>query len=79
MSIRVVLIKCPITKYWTAQCLEHDIAGSGKTVMDAQNEFERVLGAELSFRKKRGENGLEKIKPAPPYYHKLQGGGHGMS
>ena len=71
MTLRILLIRDSITKFWTAQCLEHDIAASGKSVQDAQKEFERVLYAELRFRKSRGENGLEKIKPAPLFYHKL--------
>ena len=71
MTLRILLIRDPITKYWTAQCLEYDIAASGKSVRDAQKEFVRVLNVELSFRQSRGENGLEKIKPAPLFYHKL--------
>ena len=71
MTLRILLIRDSLTKWWTAQCLEHDIAASGKSVQDAQKEFDRVLNVELRFREVNGKIGLEKIKPAPLFYHKL--------
>ncbi len=54
-----------------AQCLEHDIAACGKSLETEQKEFERILNAELKFRKSRG--GLEIIPPAPSLYHEMRG------
>lgn len=71
MMLRVLFIKDSLTKFWTAQCLEHDIAASGKSVQDAQAEFTRVLDAEFNIRQERGESGLDELNSAPLYFHQI--------
>jgi len=61
---------------WTAQCIEYDLAGQGKTSDDALYDLQRVFCVfEMASREEGIENAWEALPPAPEFYRKRFKGG----
>ncbi|MDX2019394.1 MAG: hypothetical protein SF187_04080 [Deltaproteobacteria bacterium] len=55
--------------YWVAQCLQHDVAGQGKSVQDAAYAVEKALVSHLAMGLELKENPLATLPgPAPQTY-----------
>ncbi|MCG3117119.1 MAG: hypothetical protein LLH30_15730 [Candidatus Manganitrophus sp. SA1] len=57
-------------EWWVAQCLEHNIAGQGKTLREAIYQFQTAFASELAICKEIGGK-LEDIQAAPAIYWKM--------
>ena len=55
-------------EWWTAQCLEYDIAAQAKTVPDLYYELDRVLVGHLVANTELGREPFADIRPAPEEY-----------
>lgn len=51
--------------WWSAQCLEYDIATQAKTLSDLLYELERVLISHLCIAAELGRKPFEGLEPAP--------------
>ena len=54
--------------WWSAQCLEHDIAAQAKGLSELNYELGRVLMAQILLSKEAGKEPFEGINPAPKKY-----------
>ena len=52
-------------QWWSAQCLEYDVAAQAQTLSDLQTEFQRVLISHLAIARELGRKPFEGIPPAP--------------
>jgi hypothetical protein len=68
-SISVVLIQ--EGNWWSAQCLEYDIAAQAKTVTDLRYELERVIISHVAVSVKLGREPFEGLERAPQKYWTL--------
>ena len=57
--------------WWSAQCLEYDIAVQAKSVADLQGEIERVLTAYVVRARKEKRSPFEGLPPAPEKYREM--------
>lgn len=51
--------------WWSAQCLEYDIAAQARTLSDLLYEVERVLVSHLCIAEELGRKPFEGLEPAP--------------
>lgn len=56
---------------WIAQCLDYDIAAYGRTIREAQAQFEQTFIGEVVLALERGEVPLVGILPPPSKYRRL--------
>jgi hypothetical protein len=52
-------------EWWSAQCLEYDIAAQARTLADLRYELERVLLSHVVVSAELGRSPFEGLKPAP--------------
>lgn len=64
MELRVLLIE-EENGWWSAQCLEYDIAAQAKRLSDLPHELDRVLMAHLVISTNNGEEPFARIGKAP--------------
>ena len=64
VSIKVLAIQ-EENGWWSAQCLEHDIAAQAKTLSELLYEFEKTLMAYVLLSESAGEEPLSGIGAAP--------------
>lgn len=57
--------------WWSAQCLEYDIATQAKTLSDLLYEIERVLVSHLCIAEELGRKPFEGLAPAPQKFWDL--------
>lgn len=57
--------------WWSAQCLEYDIAAQARTLNDLLYELERVLVSHLSIAEQLGRKPFEGLDPAPQKFWEL--------
>jgi predicted RNase H-like HicB family nuclease len=55
-------------EWWSAQCLEHDIAVQAKTLPELRNELERVLLLHVMLAKEEGAEPFSNLSRAPQKY-----------
>jgi hypothetical protein len=55
-------------EWWSAQCLEYDIAAQARTLSDLRYELERVLFSHALVAIENGRRPFEELKPAPQKY-----------
>ena len=65
-TISVVVIQ--EGEWWSAQCLQYDIAAQAKTIEDLQHELAKTLLAYMVLSKEKGVEPLSDIEPAPQKY-----------
>jgi hypothetical protein len=58
-------------EWWSAQCLEYDIAVQAKSVAALQREIERVLTAYVVLAQKEKRSPFEGLDPAPKKYREM--------
>lgn len=52
-------------EWWSAQCLEYDIAAQARTLGDLRYELERVLTSHVLISIENGQHPFDGLKPAP--------------
>jgi hypothetical protein len=52
-------------EWWSAQCLECDIAAQARTLSDLRYELERVLSSHVLISLENGRRPFDGLKPAP--------------
>lgn len=57
--------------YWSAQCLEYDIAAQAKTLSDLFYELEKTLVAHIAVHEAEGLDPFESVRPAPQRYWEM--------
>jgi hypothetical protein len=57
--------------WWSAQCLEYDIAAQAKTLADLRYELQRVLISHISVSEELGRNPFEGLAPAPQKFWQM--------
>jgi hypothetical protein len=57
--------------WWTAQCLEYDIAAQAKTFSDLRYEMDRVFVSHIAVSQELGKEPFAGIAPAPGKYWKM--------
>jgi hypothetical protein len=55
-------------EWWSAQCLEYDIAAQAKTLPELRNEPERVLLLHVILAQEEGKRPFDEMRPAPKKY-----------
>lgn len=68
-SIHVVLYR--ESKWWIAQCLEHDIAAQARTLPALRKELERVLTTHLILDVEKGVQPLAALPRAPERFFEM--------
>jgi hypothetical protein len=58
-------------EWWTAQCLEYDIAAQAKTLPELRHELERVIVSHLVVSDELGRPAFANIGPAPQRFWKM--------
>jgi hypothetical protein len=58
-------------EWWSAQCLEYDIAAQAKTIPELHREFERVLCTHIAASVDMGRKPFEGLEPAPRIFWKM--------
>jgi hypothetical protein len=58
-------------EWWSAQCLEYDIAAQAKTPLDLQDELVRVLAVHVAASAQLGREPFAEIKQAPQRFWDL--------
>jgi len=58
-------------EWWSAQCLEYDVAAQAKTLSDLLYELERVLVSHLCVAEELGRKPFEGLEPAPKKFWDL--------
>ncbi len=51
--------------WWSAQCLEYDLAAQARTVSDLRYELQRVIATHVAASRELGEAPFVSLKPAP--------------
>jgi len=59
--------------FWVAQCLQHDVAGQGKSIPDACYQVERAVFGHVAYDIANGIEPLSKLGKAPAEYWTLWG------
>lgn len=57
--------------WWSAQCLEYDIAAQAKTLNDLLYELQRVLVSHICIAEELGRKPFEGLEPAPQKFWNL--------
>lgn len=57
--------------WWTAQCLEYDLAAQAKTLSDLRYELDRVLVSHAVVSTELGRAPFEGVGPAPAKYWRM--------
>lgn len=57
--------------WWTAQCLEYDIAAQAKTLSDLRYEVDRVIMSHVAVSEELGQEPLAEIGPAPQKFWEM--------
>lgn len=55
-------------EWWSAQCLEYDIAAQARTLSDLRYELERVLSSHVLVSLENEQRAFDGLKPAPQKY-----------
>lgn len=55
-------------EWWSAQCLEYDIAAQAKSLPELRNELERVLLLHVIQAQEEGKQPFRDMRPAPKKY-----------
>lgn len=63
INISVILFQ--EDEWWTAQCLEYDVAAQARTLPELRCELERVLTSHVLVSMKKGQPPFGGLKPAP--------------
>lgn len=58
-------------EWWSAQCLEYDIAAQAKSLPDLRYELQRVLVSHISVSSELGREPFDGIGPAPQKFWKM--------
>lgn len=58
-------------EWWSAQCLEHDVAVQARTLPELRDELERVLSLHVALAEEAGKEPFAEIGPAPRKYWNL--------
>ena len=65
-NISVLLL--PEGEWWSAQCLEHDVAAQARTLPELRDELERVLLLHVVPASEAGKEPFADLGPAPSKY-----------
>jgi predicted RNase H-like HicB family nuclease len=60
-------------QWWSAQCLEYDIAAQAKTLPELRNELERVLLLHIVLALEEEKKPFSELRPAPKKYWDMFG------
>lgn len=69
--IHVLLIEDKKSGYWSAQCLEYDIATQAKDFTGILNEVQRVVNCHIAFATKYKAEPFAGLKSAPSSFWKM--------
>ena len=69
--LHVLIMEDKKTGYWSAQCLEYDIATQAKGFTEITNEVQRVLNCHLAFAATHGTEPFANLKSAPSAFWKM--------
>lgn len=69
--IHVLMIEDKKAGYWSAQCLEYDIATQAKGLTALLDEVHRVLNAHIRLSEKLKIEPFANLKSAPPIFWKM--------
>jgi hypothetical protein len=58
-------------EWWSAQCLEYDIATQARTLPELRNELERMLLHHVVLTLEEGKAPFKELRPAPQRYWDL--------
>jgi predicted RNase H-like HicB family nuclease len=64
-AIRLSAVVFQEDGWWSAQCLEYDIAAQAKTLPDLHDELERVLAVHVAACLQIGREPFDGLEPAP--------------
>lgn len=64
----LTLLILPEGSHYVAQCLEHDFAAQGQTMVELKNRVKTVLRTFHELSKKAGYSLLDRLDPAPSWY-----------
>lgn len=64
----IVLIQDRISRGFTAQVLQYDIAAQGKTIEEALEALMFTIGAEITYHEHKGKTPFELLGKAPDRY-----------
>jgi hypothetical protein len=68
-NIRAVLFE--EDEWWSAQCLDYDVAAQAKTLLELHDELVRVLIVQVAASAQLGREPFEGINPAPQRFWEL--------
>jgi hypothetical protein len=54
--------------WWSAQCLEYDLAAQARTLSDLRYELQRVIASHVAVSRELGQPPFETLMPAPQKY-----------
>jgi predicted RNase H-like HicB family nuclease len=57
--------------WWSAQCLEHDIAAQAKSLSDVCHELEQTIIAHIAVHEAEGITPFDCLDPAPQEYWEM--------
>jgi hypothetical protein len=67
-TIQIVAYEDKRNGWWSAQCLQYDIAAQAKTLDDLIYEIQRVVMGQFAVSKELGVEPFAGLKPAPPVF-----------
>lgn len=71
-EIKMTIIMFKEDEWWNAQCLEYDIASQGKTIKEAQFEYQKIICSMYIVAEELGiNNPFQGIPPAPQFLHEM--------
>ena len=70
-TFRVLMFENKDSGWWSAQCLDCDIAAQAKTLGDLIYEIQRVLTGHIVVSKELNIEPFTNLKPAPPIYWQM--------
>ena len=70
-TLTVLFVENKISATWSAQCLEHDIAAQGKTLVEVDLEMRRMIVSHLEIGRLLGRKPFKGINKAPQIFFDL--------
>lgn len=70
-TVHVLMMEDKKSGYWSAQCLEYDIAAQAKSLNAIVDEVERILNCHLVYAAKHNTKPFGNLKSAPAPFWKM--------
>lgn len=70
-TVHVLMMEDKKSGYWSAQCLEYDIATQAKSLSAIVDEVERILNCHLVYAAKNNTKPFGNLKSAPSPFWKM--------